>query len=168
MGLAQSILPEFDHEMANTRKSLERVPDDRLDWQPHAKSMTLRRLATHIGNLPHWGVMTLQQDSFDMAPPGEEAPRVEPAESTAAALETFDKNVGEARAALEGASDEQLFATWTLLSGGQEVFSLPRVAVFRSFVLNHIIHHRAQLGVYLRMNDVPVPPMYGPTADEDM
>ena len=166
MGLAATLLPEFDHEMANTRKCIERVPEDKLDWKPHDKSMSLREITTHLANLLSWTMLMIEQDTFDIAPPGEDPPRVDPADSLKSALAMFDKNVAAARAAMEGASDELLLAPWTLLMGGNEVFKMPRVAVFRTMIMNHMIHHRAQLGVYLRLNDVAVPAMYGPTADE--
>ncbi len=166
MGLAATLLPEFDQEMANTRKCLERIPEDKLDWKAHDKSMSLRDIATHLPNLLSWTTLMMEQDSFDMAPPGEDPPRVDPVDSLEDALAMFDKNVAAGRAAIEGASDERLLAPWALLMGGNEVFKMPRVAVLRSFIMNHMIHHRAQLGVYLRLNDVAVPSMYGPTADE--
>ena len=167
MPLSQSLLPEFDHEMANTRKTLERIPDDKLDWKPHAKSFAMGELATHVANLPSWVGLTVAADSFDMAPGG--VPLKAPlAASIADVLASFDKNVTAAREAIAGAADEHLFKPWTLLSGGNAVMSLPRIAVLRSFVMNHIIHHRAQLGVYLRLNDLPVPSIYGPSADEDV
>ena len=166
MGLSHALLPEFDLEMANTRKSLERIPEDKLDWKPHQKSWAMGGLATHLANLPSWAVLTINQDSFDMAPPGAPAAKLPQAGSLKETLETFDKNVAAARAAMEGASDEHLFKLWTLLSGGVTVLSMPRIAVLRGFVMNHMIHHRAQLGVYLRLNDVPVPSIYGPSADE--
>lgn len=166
MGLSQAILPEFDHEMAGTRKTLERVPEDRLDWTPHAKSTSMRGLATHLANLPTWAVHALNKDSFDLAPPGEPPPRAAPVNSVEECLQVFDRNVAAAREAVASATDEQMLGTWTLLQGGREVMSLPRVAVLRSFVMNHNIHHRAQLGVYLRLNDIPVPSIYGPSADE--
>ena len=166
MSLSDALLPEFDHEMANTRKSLERVPEDKLDWKPHTKSMTLGHLAGHLAEIPTWGATTVNKESFDVAPP--DGPSHEPfeAKSVAEALERFDKNVAAARAAIEGASDETLLRPWSLLHGGNTVFTLPRIAVLRSFVMSHSIHHRAQLGVYLRLNDVPVPAIYGPSADE--
>jgi len=166
MPINQMMLPEFDHEMANTRKTLERVPDDKFDWKPHEKSMTLGGLATHLSNIPSWTRNTFEADELDLAPQGQEAPRLEQAKSTAELLETFDKNVALARTALEGARDEQFFANWSLLHGGKTIFTLPRAAVMRGFVMNHLIHHRAQLGVYLRLLDVPVPSIYGPSADE--
>lgn len=166
MGLSQALLPEFDHEMANTRKVLERIPDGNLDWKPHEKSMAFVGMATHMSNLPSWTVMTIEQDSFDMNPEGGEPPQVEPVTSVAEALEAFDKNVADARAAIAGASDEHLLGEWAFLSGGEVIFSMPRIAVLRSMIMNHMIHHRAQLGLYLRLNDISVPATYGPTADE--
>lgn len=166
MTISEILLPEFDREMANTRKSLERVPEDKLDWKPHPKSHTMRWLAEHVANLPAWAAMAIQGDSFDVAPPGAPRPRMPEPDSRAALLEVFDRNVVEARAAIAGATDEHLLKTWTLLIGGREIFTLPRAAVLRSVVMNHLIHHRAQLGVYLRLNDVPVPALYGPSADE--
>ena len=166
MGLAATLLPEFDQEMANTRKCFERVPEDKLDWKPHDKSMSFGEITTHMANLLSWTTLMIEQDSFDIAPPGEDPPRVDPAGSLESALAMFDKNVAAAHTAMEGASDELLLAPWTLLMGGNEVFKMPRVAVFRTMIMNHMIHHRAQLGVYLRLNDVAVPAMYGPSADE--
>jgi uncharacterized damage-inducible protein DinB len=166
MPLNQALLPEFDHEMENTRKTLERVPEDKFAWKPHEKSFSMVALATHLATLPSWGALTIQRDSIDVAPEGEPPPKGEPAKSVEDLLEKFDRNVASARAALAGATDEDLLKTWTLLKGGKTIFSLPRVAALRSFVMNHNVHHRAQLGVYLRLNDVPVPSIYGPSADE--
>jgi uncharacterized damage-inducible protein DinB len=166
MALSDALLPEFDQEMKNTRRTLERVPEDKLDWRPHEKSMTLGGLTTHISNLPSWTTYTINQDSLDIAPVGQPPLKLEQIKSVREALEMFDKNVTAARAAIADASDEQLHQTWTLLHGGHKVFALPRAAVLRTVVMNHIIHHRAQLGVYLRLNDVPVPSLYGPSADE--
>ena len=166
MSIAQALLPEFDHEMANTRKTLERVPDDKLDWSPHEKSFDFRGMLTHMANMPKWSVMTINESSFDMEPEGEEPIKEEPVESVASALEMFDANVAVAREAIANASDETLMATWSLLKAGEEVLTFPRIAVLRSFILNHMIHHRGQLTVYLRLNDVPLPALYGPSADE--
>jgi uncharacterized damage-inducible protein DinB len=166
MSIAESMLPEFDHEMANTRKTLDRVPDDKFDWKPHEKSFSMGRLASHLSNLPGWTNVTIEQDSFDMAPPGEQPAQTPECRSRHELLEAFDANVTKARSSLAGASDEQLFRTWKLLATGNEVLAMPKIAVLRSFVMNHIIHHRAQLGVYLRLNDIPVPSIYGPSADE--
>jgi uncharacterized damage-inducible protein DinB len=162
MNLNQAILPEFDQEMANTRKSLERVPNDKLGFKPHAKSSTLGGLATHLATINGWANAIVGMDSFDVktAPP--------PAEfkSTVEVLSAFDQNLVSARKAIAGASDAQLMKPWSLLSGDKTIFTLPRIAVLRSFILSHTIHHRAQLGVYLRLIDVPVPSIYGPSADE--
>jgi uncharacterized damage-inducible protein DinB len=167
MAISESLLPEFDHEMANTRKTLERVPRDKFDWKPHAKSMAMGDLATHLGNIPTWANYTIDQDSLDLAPEGQPLPPTELAKSEAELLATFDENVAKARAAIAGASDADLFQPWTLLNNGSQILTLPKVAVLRSFVMNHLIHHRAQLGVYLRLNDIPVPSIYGPSADEN-
>jgi len=166
MPISQNMLPEFDHEMANTRTALERIPNEKLDWTPHEKSFSFRGLLTHLANLPSWTGMTIQQDSLDVAPPGGEPYKMEPVESVEQALELFDKNVAASREALAGAADETLMQPWTLLSGGETIFSMPRVAVLRGFVMNHLIHHRGQLTVYLRLNDLSVPALYGPSADE--
>jgi uncharacterized damage-inducible protein DinB len=166
MGLSQSFLPEFDHEMANTRKVLERVSDETFTWKPHEKSFAMGELATHLSNIPSWTVLSLSQDSFDMAPKDAPAPKTPELHSRSEILEMFDKNVAEARAAIADASDELLMNTWSLLAGGEPIFTLPKIAVLRSFVMNHSIHHRAQLSVYLRLNDLPVPAIYGPSADE--
>jgi uncharacterized damage-inducible protein DinB len=166
MPISDALLPEFDMEMANTRKTLERVPDDRFDWKPHEKSTAMGGLATHIANLPTWPVHIITRENLDIHPAGGEPLRAPLQPSTEALLETFDRNVAAAREAIAGASDEHLMQPWTLLKGGNTVFAIPRVAALRSFVMNHIIHHRAQLGVYLRLNDIAVPSIYGPSADE--
>jgi uncharacterized damage-inducible protein DinB len=167
MALNEILLVDFDREMANTRKTLERVPVEKPDWKPHDKSMALGRLANHVADLPSWAIFTIEQDSLDIAPPG--APPYQPPPpptSRQELVEKFDKNVTAARAAISGASDELLRNNWALLFGGKTVFSLPRTVVLRTTVMNHMIHHRAQLGVYLRLNGVPVPALYGPSADE--
>lgn len=166
MTIAKAMLPEFDYEMASTRKTLERVPDEKFDWKPHDKSMTMGGLATHLANLPTWATRAIDKDSFDMAPQGGPPFRLPQAASRSEVLDTFDKNVAEARAAIAGASDEELMRKWSLLSGGHTVMTLPKVTVLRSFIMNHSIHHRGQLTVYLRLNDLPVPGLYGPSADE--
>ena len=166
MKISETFLPEFDQEMANTRKTLERVPDDKFDWKPHEKSTAMGELATHLSNLPTWAVLGINKEEIDIAPPGGPPLRVEPLKTRAEVLDAFDRNVAAAREAIDGATDERLLEPWTLLHGGNKVFTLPRTAVLRSFVISHIIHHRAQLGVYLRLNDIPVPSIYGPSADE--
>jgi len=167
MSIGESMLPEFDIEMANTRKTLERVPDDKFAWKPHEKSFAMGPLATHVSNIPTWTNVTIDRDEFDMAPNGEPMKAPE-CHSRQELLDAFDKNVSTARAALAGIADEKIFQNWTLLASGNKVLSMPRIAVLRSFVMNHLIHHRAQLGVYLRLNDIPVPSIYGPSADEGM
>jgi uncharacterized damage-inducible protein DinB len=162
MGLGQALLPEFDQEMANTRKTLERVPEDKLGWKPHEKSGTMGWLANHLATIPRLAVFAIEQDSVDVA----KMPRPAPVNSRRELLETFDKHAAAARAAIAGASDERLLKPWSLFFGEKTIFTLPRVAVLRSFFMNHSIHHRAQLGVYLRLNNVPVPAIYGPSADE--
>ena len=166
MALNEALLPEFDHETENTRKVMERAPEDRWEWAPHEKSMTIGQLTTHLANLLTWAVNTIEADSFDVGPPGSRPPTVEAADNRAEALATFDKNLQAAREAIAGASDEELAGMWSLKAGENTMFSMPKAAVLRSFVMNHMIHHRAQLGVYLRLCDVPVPAVYGPSADE--
>jgi uncharacterized damage-inducible protein DinB len=141
---------------------LERVPEDRFAWKPHEKSSSMRDLAQHLATLPSWGLMTIRQSELDLG--GFETPT--PVADRKALLDLFSANVSAARAALAGASDAELMAPWSLKRDGHMIFSMPKVSVWRSFVMNHIVHHRAQLGVYLRLNDVPVPSMYGPSADE--
>jgi uncharacterized damage-inducible protein DinB len=162
---SEMLLPEFDQEMASTRKTIERVPDAKLDWKAHPKSMTMRDIVTHLANIPTWAVHTINKDSLDIAPQGVPQ-RAAPLGSTREALETFDRNVGEARASIADATDEHLAKDWTLLFNGKAMISQPRAALLRRFVLSHTIHHRAQLGVFLRLNDLPVPSVYGPSADE--
>lgn len=166
MSIAQSLLPELEQEMAGTRKTLERLPEDKFEFRPHPKSFTMIALATHITNMLGWAIGVLNTDSFDVAPVGGEPYREDPAASVAELLEKFDKNFAEFRVALAHASDAHLTADWSLLAGGNTLFTKTRVACLRADIFNHMIHHRAQLGVYLRMNDVPVPGLYGPTADE--
>jgi len=166
MKIAEILLPEFDQEMINTRKTLDRVPDDKLAWKPHPKSFAMGALATHIANMIGWLPDTIAKDSFDVAPPGAPPYKEEPAASQKELLEKFDKNVVAARAAIAGSSDENFMKSWSLLAGGKTLFTMPRIACVRGFVMNHTIHHRAQLGVYLRLNDIPVPSIYGPSADE--
>ena len=162
MPIADALVPEFDHEMVTTRKLLERVPEDKFDWKPHAKSMTLGGLATHVANIVWWGEVTLDKPEFNAE--GQQV--AAPAASRAELLETFDKNVTTTRASLAAKSDAELMAPWSLKNGKQTFFTMPKAVVWRSFVMNHLVHHRAQLSVYLRMHDVPLPAMYGPSADE--
>lgn len=166
MTYAEQMLPEFDEEMQNARKVLERVPEDKLDWKAHPKSNTIGWNANHLAEIPEWGVTALTQSGFDVAPVGGEPYQTPSLRSRQAILEMFDRNVAAARKALAGVKDESLGETWSLLQGGNPIMSMPRAVVMRSFVLNHLIHHRAILCVYLRLNDIPVPGMYGPSGDE--
>ena len=166
MGIAQSILPEFDHEMTNTRKTLERIPDDKLEWKAHPKSNTIGWVGSHLVEIPGWVKGTLTQESFDFSPPGAEPYRTPILSGWQEMVTVFDENVATARRAIEATSDEAFMKNWTLLWQGDEVFTMPRIAVVRSFILNHTIHHRAILTVYLRLNDIPVPALYGPSGDE--
>jgi uncharacterized damage-inducible protein DinB len=162
MPISETLLPEFYQEMANTRKILELVPDDKADYKPHQKSMALGRLASHTAEIPSWVADTLQKELLEL----EAGYQPYLAKSRKELLEKFDKDVAEARKQLARATDEDLQKTWTMKFGGQTVMSMPRTAVLRGFIMNHLIHHRAQLGVYLRLNDIEFPGMYGPSADE--
>ena len=166
MAIRDAFLPEFDHEMVTTRKTLERVPEDKVDWKPHNSSMAMGRLAGHITEMTGFVAATFQGDSFDFHPEGAPPPVPTVMKSRQQLLDLFDKNVANARAAISKASDEDLHKTWTLMNGGKTFFSMPRIQVLRSMILNHVIHHRGQLSVYLRMNQVPVPSIYGPSGDE--
>jgi uncharacterized damage-inducible protein DinB len=166
MTMSENLLPEFDQEMRSTRKVLERVPEDKMDWRPHPKSRPLGQLAAHIADVPRRAVDVIEKDSLQVSPPSGAAARPAPAASRQEILERFDGNVAAARAALAGAADAHLVQPWSLTVGGHTLFNLPRIGALRAIVLSHVIHHRAQLGVYLRINDVPVPAIYGPSADE--
>jgi len=162
MPMVDALLPEFDHEMSVTRKVLERVPLEKADWKPHEKSMSLGQLAQHLATLPNWGSIALNQDEFDL----DGNPQHETIRDRAALLATFDRVVHETRNALTAKTDGELMAPWALKKDGHTIFSMPKASVWRSFVMSHVVHHRGQLSVYLRLNDVPVPSIYGPSADE--
>ncbi|HEX8276815.1 MAG TPA: DinB family protein [Longimicrobiaceae bacterium] len=165
MPIAQALLPEFDHEMATTRSLLERVPEGRPDFRPHPRSTALGALAVHLANLVGLAPRIVSLTEVDMNPPG--GPGFAPPQfsTTAAVLEMFDANVAKAREAIAGTPDEAMMETWTLKNGGNTIFAMPRAAVLRTMLMNHMIHHRGQLSVYLRLNEVPLPSIYGPTAD---
>lgn len=164
MSLSETLLPEVDEEMASTRKLLERVPEDQPEWRPHAKSMKLARLAQHVVETPSWGRNAIRTEFVDV---GEfDRSQVRHMTTRATLLEEFDANVRELRAALEQATDEVLMQPWSLKFKGRTISTQSRLAVIRRFAISHMIHHRAQLGVYLRLLDVPVPGLYGPSADD--
>ena len=166
MSISQAQLPEFDQEVATTRKVLDRLPEDKYGWKPHEKSMTAGRLASHIAEMGGWGSMTMTTEVFDFAPGGVNAFPPANFATKAELLGAYDKMMSDTRAALAAASDASFMVNWTLQNNGQTLMTMPRVAVIRVFVMNHVIHHRGQLSVYLRLLGVPVPSIYGPSADE--
>jgi len=166
MTIIDMILPEFDQESSGVRKTLEIIPAHRLEWQPHPKSMSMAGLATHLVNIYCWVPLIMEHASLDLAPNGIALPRMTAAQSVAELTETFSQNLQAARAAIVAADDAKFLCPWSLLMNSHEIFTLPRHVALRSTILNHLIHHRAQLGVYLRLNEVAVPGMYGPSADE--
>jgi DinB superfamily len=167
MAIKESILPEFEREMETTRLVLERVPEACAQWKPHPKSRSLGELSTHLGEIPRFVPWILTSDSFDPAPPGGEPYRAPSFESTSQLVTRFNENVGKARSAITAVTDDADFLVpWSLKRGGKMMFTVPRVAALRTFLLNHMIHHRGQLTVYLRLQNVPLPSVYGPTADQ--
>jgi uncharacterized damage-inducible protein DinB len=167
MSIAEALLPEFDREMQVTRRLLERVPDGQFGWQPHEKSMLLGRLVAHLADMPHWIVETINRDSTEMLT-GNPPAGQQPPETRDQVLALFDRNVKDGRAALLGRTDGELMAPWTLKAQGKVVFTMPKATALRSFVMNHLIHHLGQLSVYLRLQNVPIPSMYGPSGDESV
>lgn len=161
-----SLLPEYDHEMQITRNHLDRVPDEKLSWGPHKKSMTLGGLASHLAESVAWGPMMLNADSMDFDSPEMKEYKPPNYESRAAILEAFDTNVKQTREAVASKNDDEWMAIWAMKKGEEVLMSMPKVAVIRGFLMSHNVHHRGQLSVYLRMCDVPVPQTYGPSADE--
>jgi len=162
MPFSEMVLPEFDEEMKNTRKILDCVPDGKFDFKPHEKSMTLGRLASHVAELPGWVNYTLDREVLEMTPDWK--PNI--LNTRAELLEFFDKNVKSAREMIVATPDEEWHKTWTFRWNGKDMMSMPRTAVMRLTIMNHLVHHRAQLGVFLRLNDVAFPGMYGPSADD--
>lgn len=166
MSITDALLPEFDREMGLTRRLLQRLPDGEFAWKPHERSMTLGRLAEHLAEMPMWCTMTITQEGVDAA-----AKRPDDHRSPSTRdeiLGMFDRNVTDGRAVLVGRTDAELMAPWTLRIEGKELFTMPKAAVLRNFVMNHLVHHRGQLSVYLRLQNVPIPSMYGPSADEPL
>lgn len=160
--LKQLALGDLNHELGLTRKMLERVPEAHLGWKPHEKSMALSGLAMHLATIPYWLIRILEADFFDLAT----ATRNPPPNSLQEILDAFDDRVANARRMLDAADDAALVQTWQLRRGEQVIQAMPRLAVIRAMVISHMVHHRAQLGVYLRLLDVPLPAIYGPSADE--
>jgi len=167
MTIRDELLPEFDAEMAATRRLLDRLPEDALAWAPDEKSFTLGGLASHLAQIPRWGRAILEREFYDMAGADGNS-RTADGRSRADILAAFDEHVGAVRRALVDRSEAELLAPWSLRRGDQTVMSMPRIVAIRRFLVNHAIHHRGQLSVYLRMRNVPLPPTYGPTADERM
>ena len=164
MPLIDTLLPEFDREMGQTRKVLDRVPDGQFDWRPHPTSMTVGRLAEHLAEFPLWATMTMSQGELDMMT-SRPADYQSPA-TRAAVLAMFDANLKTGRTHLVNKTDGEFDAPWTLKAGGKEMFTMPKASVMRAFVLNHMVHHRGQMTVYLRMLGVKIPSIYGPSGDE--
>jgi uncharacterized damage-inducible protein DinB len=162
MKLADSLLMEFDQEAQTTKRVLERIPDDKLAWKPHQKSFSLGQLALHIASGPGQIVAAVSQDSAEA--PNFAQPE---AKSRQEVLETFSKSMASARDALKKMDDARLMSEWTLTKNGKTLMSVPRIGFLRSILMNHTYHHRGQLSVYLRILDVPVPSIYGPSADEN-
>jgi len=165
MALKDGLLSEFDHEMGATRRLLERVPEADLAWTPHDKSFPLGHLAAHIANLPNWIGIAMDSTELDALEAGMNA-RPAPPQTVAELLQRFDDNVRKARAKIDEQTDPAFLAPWTLKNAGEALFTMPKLSVLRTFVMNHLIHHRGQLTVYLRLRNVPLPSIYGPTADE--
>jgi uncharacterized damage-inducible protein DinB len=161
--MSQTLLPEFDNEMKLTRKALERVPDDKFDWKPHAKSMAMGRLAGHLAELPGFATSIIRTEAIDFDK-GDYKPAV--VTNRAEVLAVFDKHVAEAREAIAGATDDHLRQSWKLIYQQKPLFDAPRGVGLRGMMMNHLVHHRGQLTVYLRLNDIAVPAIYGPSADE--
>ena len=168
MSIADHLVPEFDHEMASTRILLERLPEVQGGWKPHPKSFSLGELAVHIAGIPAYCTFIARQTELDINPPGGSSfPKI-PFTSTSALLNLFDDNVRDGRAALGAVSDSGMMELWSLKNAGNVIFAMPRIAVFRTMVLSHLIHHRGQMTVYARMHNVPLPAIYGPSADTPM
>jgi uncharacterized damage-inducible protein DinB len=163
MAIVDSLLPEFEREMATTRTLLARVPNDKFDWKPHVKSMSMGALASHITEMASWGEV-ITKPEFEVGA----APATPQAASSEELLSAFDRNVAATKSHLTGKTDAELLALWKVTRDGETMFTMPKATMLRSILLNHLIHHRGQLSVYLRLNDVPLPPIYGPTADSPM
>jgi uncharacterized damage-inducible protein DinB len=167
MNVSETLLPEFDEEMACTRKFLELVPDEKLGWKPHEKSMALGPLAWHVAEMPAWCCSTLKQDSLTLTQEdGQKTAAAREGKGREEMLSGFDENVKDARTRLAALDEAAMAAHWKMVWGDQTIIDMPRAQVLRKWVFNHLVHHRAQLGVYLRLNGVAIPGVYGPSADE--
>jgi uncharacterized damage-inducible protein DinB len=167
MTIAEKLLPEFDDEFAMTRKMLALVPDEKLTWKPHEKSMNVRKLAWHLADFPSWCTMTITKDRLEMTPEeGEKLQKAAKSATRADMLKRFDQDLAEARAALAATSDAAMAKHWKMEWGGQTIIDSPKLDVYRKWCINHMVHHRAQLGVYLRLLGIAIPGCYGPSADE--
>ncbi len=167
MRLIDPLLMEFDRECATTRKVLSRVPADRYSWRPHAKSYSLGQLANHVASLPHWVGGSLLPGEFDLAKGAADGGTPKEPASAEGLMKTFDESAASAKAAMAQLDDARALEAWTLRHGAKVIMEMPRIAFVRTILLNHGIHHRGQLSVYLRLLDVPVPSIYGPSADEN-
>ena len=165
MNLVDPILAELSHEMATSRKLLERAPQGQLGWKPHEKSMSPGRLATHIAEIPGWVSGILDKEGFEMGASGYTPPTLA---TVAEIVQLFNRNISLVAEAIKRQTNDRLLAQWRLTKKGQVILEMPRVGVIRTLLLNHLIHHRGQLSVYLRLQNVPLPQIYGPTADEPM
>jgi uncharacterized damage-inducible protein DinB len=165
MTIAEILLQDYDVEISNTRRTLERIPEGKNDWKCHDKSMPLGKLAMHCASLPLFGSYIILDDGMDMAKPTHPQSSFV-FESREACLRRLDESAAACRNAIAAASDEALAAAWKFSYGDQIISNGPRLLAFRQMCFNHLVHHTAQLGVYLRLNDIPVPALYGPSADE--
>lgn len=168
MPLNQSILSGLEHEITVTRKILERIPTEKFDWKPHERSATMGFLATHIATLPKLAISSITTESFDFAPEGEIIDKIETLKSTTELVETFDSLISDFKTKLSNLDDDYLKKDWSLCFSGKTLFTSPRTDVLESVFIRHLIHHRGQLTVYMRLNEIPVPAVYGPSADENI
>jgi len=167
MAMSDLFLPELEHEMAGTRKVIERIPNDKLDWKAHPKSNSIGWVGSHLVETLGWTKGILEEDFMEMAPADGEPYQPPTFDSKEAMLEQFDRDLEDAKQAIAATSDEEFAKPWSLLQAGEALLTMPKAAVIRTWVLNHSIHHRSHLCVYLRLNDIPVPALYGPSGDED-
>ncbi len=168
MGRKEAYSGEYQRISANIKKTIGRIPDDKFGWKPHEKSFTMGELASHLINIQSWIKVTLEMNSFDMQPNDDNNNQNHMASNSEELMNMYNKNLKEGTDCLNNTTEEELDKNWSLLSSGKELFTMPKIAVLRNFVFNHLIHHNAQLGVYLRLNDISLPAIYGPSADENI